>query len=317
MATTRNFVEKRVELLEKLVKELGERLDKIELFLGIPIDDSVESNVECRLNSLETKTVEVQTKVKECRESLESEVSASLGRDTRLTEVEDSLGELSSKILAVNLKCDDLVEKGNLSADEIAKGKEHPKSKGGNEDGSSLVVKSRGSRLGSGGLKVAVVGDSLARGAGYKFKKQCPEEVEVKALGGAKLSKVREEIRGMKEDKSKVLVVVAGANNVVDDDASTMIDEYISLVKESKRVTDKLVVVGLTKRYDLGPKYEDKRITINYRLKRECKPDKMNFTFMEYEPDRRSVHEDGLHLNSIGQNELGRKMYSKCVDFLE
>ena len=131
------------------------------------------------------------------------------------------------------------------------------------------------------------------------------------------MSKIREEIRGMQEEKSQALVVVAGANNMADDDASSMINEYISLVEESKKVTDKVVVVGLIKRYDLGPKYEEKRITINYRLKKECKPDRMNFNFLEYEPDRRMVHDDGLHLNSIGQYELGKKMFSKCVDFLE
>ena len=147
--------------------------------MGIPVDDSVEDSVESRLSSLETKAVEVQVKVKDCKESIDSEVSASLGYDKRLTEVESSVGDLSSQILAVNLKCDDIVEQGKLSYAAVLKGKDHPKMKVSRGSESSAAVKSRGSRLTSGGLKVTVVGDSLARGAGYKLKKQCPEDVEV------------------------------------------------------------------------------------------------------------------------------------------
>lgn len=332
-ASTRNTVDKRLEFLETAVKAIGDRLGKIESALGISTEDGVPSKVESRLISLENKA---ECK---CSESRGTELSTSLG--TRLTEVENTLGDLSTQVLTVSLKCDDLVEKGNLKSDDSVKkgnlkcealpetgnfsvaaatqkGTEQDRSKGGSEGvGSAVVEKLGGNRVNSAGLKFVVVGDSLARGAGYKFKKQCPDEVEVKAVGGAKLGRVREEIRGMKEDKSKVLVVVAGANNMVDDDATSMIKEYSSLVEDCKKVTDKVVVVGLIKRYDLGPWYEDKRITINYRLKKESKPDKMNFAFVEYEPERNKVYGDGLHLNGLGQNELGKIMYRKCVDFLE
>jgi hypothetical protein len=73
-------------------------------------------------------------------------------------------------------------------------------------------------------------------------------------------------------------------------------------------------MVGLIKRYDLSRAHECKRIVVNRKLKQLCRDKEVRF--VEYEPLRSRVHRDGLHLNFMGQNELGQKVFPLVKTFL-
>ena len=87
-----------------------------------------------------------------------------------------------------------------------------------------------------------------------------------------------------------------------------------ALEKGSKTVT----IVGIPKRYDLGTgshfkRIERKRLLVNMKLKRLCTS--KGISYLEYEPERSRAHRDGLHFNSVGQNELGREIFDRIKTF--
>ena len=123
------------------------------------------------------------------------------------------------------------------------------------------------------------------------------------------MSEVSQAVGTLPIDKRRNLVVVAGANSLKDVMSESMLRSYGEMIDNGKRVSNGIIVVGLVKRYDLGPSFERKRIDINSSLKSMCKV--KGVEFVEYEPERSRVHGDGLHLNFRGQNELGRMVFGK------
>lgn len=161
--------------------------------------------------------------------------------------------------------------------------------------------------------RILVAGDSLARGMGYKLKEQCGDMVDVRAYGGAKLGSIADHIVGMSRDENRQLVVVAGANSILEP-AADLLGKFEEIVDAGKDNSNELVIVGLIKRYDVGPEYESKRIVVNGKIKALC--ENRQVRFVEYEPERSRVHSDGLHLNFRGQNELARKVFAFSRPFL-
>ena len=158
------------------------------------------------------------------------------------------------------------------------------------------------------------MGDSLARGVGHKLAGQCGRIVDVDARGGAKIEEVASVVKKL-DDTERNVVLIAGANNLEGDSSEDILKQYEQLLDSAKKPSiKKVVVVGLTKRYDLGQSYERKRILINMRLRNTCKS--RNVEYIEYEPERSRVHTDGLHLNHRGQFELGQQIFKRCIDFL-
>jgi hypothetical protein len=50
------------------------------------------------------------------------------------------------------------------------------------------------------------------------------------------------------------------------------------------------------------------------RLKEMCKAKKVEF--LGYDPERKQLSKDKLHLNEEGQDELGCKIFRHCLPFL-
>jgi hypothetical protein len=343
MSKTDKKLSQEVCSLGKVVKNLSERIRRLELVLGLKAGDTIvcDSGVIDRVGRLEGQIGEVKNKTK-----------------GDFSEVKSVVDDLSSQVVAVSLKLQDFEKEWptvrqaqrmsckatdgtqsrqpsvrydarEIKVQERSEGSKLPSSKVSEaaERSSNLVACGRdnkpvgpkvpwGRRIKVSKRKIVVLGDSLARGAGYKIKEQCGSLVEVNAVGGAKLGEIRERISGMSEDPTKALVIVAGANNMEHDDSRLMIDNYLRLVDDAKKVTDDIVIVGLVKRYDLGPRYEAKRIVINNKLRQASEPEQKDFKFVEYEPERRKVHKDGLHLNHLGQVELGGKIHTAFRSFL-
>lgn len=164
--------------------------------------------------------------------------------------------------------------------------------------------------------EILVLGDSLSRGAGHKLKEQCGGNiVKVLSTGGARLKDIGKKIQHLEPNKSRHLVIIGGANNMQDDTTPAILEDYGRIVNEAiDKGNKRITVLGLMKRYDLPSMYESKRILINMELKKICAA--LEVDYLEYEPERSRVHGDGLHLNWVGQNELGRVIFQSVKSFL-
>ena len=95
-----------------------------------------------------------------------------------------------------------------------------------------------------------------------------------------------------------------------------MLAKYKSLVEESKNLIKNRIVsvVGIPRRVDLSNFHNSRRIGVNKRLNELCEA--MNVEFIDYEPVDNRLARDGLHLNHLGQDDLGRKIFQHCKRFL-
>ena len=126
---------------------------------------------------------------------------------------------------------------------------------------------------------------------------------------------ISKETEKLEDDSKRHFVVLAGTNIIESDSSSDILGEYERLLDNVKKVKHRQVtVVGIVKRFDLKSSFECKRIVINMRLKEMCK--KRNMRFLGYDPERRQLGSDMLHLNEDGQNELASKIFGHCLSFL-
>ena len=272
-------------------------------------DLQVGKSFEDRVTELESQTAKF------------GDWTSSLGTIGKLADVKQSVLDLTDQVVAASVKLSEInlafigssVEVGKL--DDKVVGVREAENQVTCRAGAPVKRKQPCKELISNTKgKIVVMGDSLARGAGHKLKQQCGDVVRVDAMGGAKLWQVKDKVCDMREDKNKTVVLVAGANNMAQDSETEIVEDFLKLLGESKKVTDKIVVVGLIKRYDLGYKYEEKRRAINSQLKTECTT--RDLKFIEYEPARSLLYPDGLHLTPRGQIELGKRMFEQCKGFL-
>ncbi len=279
----------RITELESTVQSLIDRLARLD-----PVSDELGSEQTCR----------------KC---------ASVDLEDRVSRLETSLRELSGKVEALAVSPDQHQQQWPRVGSEAKTGKdgwtlvtrkrtESARSKTSTEEAGDRKV-TVGEKIRSSEGNVVVMGDSLARGMGYKLREQVGDRVAVKAVGGSRLSEVSQAVGTLPIDKRRNLVVVAGANSLKDVMSEGMLRSYGEMIDNGKRVSNGIIVVGLVKRYDLGPSFERKRNDINSSLKSMCKV--KGVEFVEYEPERSRVHGDGLHLNFRGQNELGRMVFGK------
>lgn len=164
--------------------------------------------------------------------------------------------------------------------------------------------------------KVVVVGDSLSRGAGFKLRAQCGEHlVDVRSIGRARLEDIEKKIKLQDKKDNQHLVIIGGTNNLETDYTDDIVKGYEKILNTAIDKGNKsITVVGLMRRFDLGHEYDSKRIFINMKLKEKC--DGLAVMYVEYEPERSRLHADGLHLNTLGQNELGKALFSSLKYFL-
>ena len=296
MATRSSKIEDRVAALEKAMELVTEKLKKLEtMSVGI---DEVKNSVAAR----DVVSLEMEEKV---------------------VKMEKQIGEVASKLEAMILEQDKewpaLVKKDDddftlVERKKERRSKEIRATEQRNKSTAVGTKVSMAQELERCEREVVVVGDSLARGVGYKLREQCGDMVSVKAESGAKLGVVSKFVESMDKDDNRQLVVVAGANSVEKESAEALLDNFGKIIDAGKNSSSEVVMVGLVKRYDLNQTYECKRIVVNAKLKALCRT--KGAKFIEYEPERSRVHSDGLHLNFRGQIELGLRIYPFAINFL-
>lgn len=258
----------------------------------------------------------------------------------RVDETENSVGNLGSEIKACSLKLCELEQawpalSANSAASYAATVRKSPRGKASNvgvghrkvtghttkatdssnrgASSGSASKRSFGDQLRSSKDKVLVIGDSLARGAGSKLVQQCGVAARFNATSGAKLRFLGERVKNCGDENTHI-VMIAGANDVGSDSTSAdLIDEFVETLRVIKSAKCKsLTVVGLTKRYgSTGLAFNDrKRKLVNARVSELCF--EAGFKFLNFDPLRSDVHEDGLHFNASGQVKLARKIFQHC-----
>lgn len=262
----------RIIALERAVQQLTEKLEKLNVSaLGLH---------------------ELKTKV-ETREAVNEEIEGRLGK------LELQVGELASKLEILSIKFEDFNREWPTLGSRNKENSTTINSQNSHGDKKGQPVQSVLER------KIVVTGDSLARGVGHKLRDQCGRMVDVKAVGGAKLSEVADKIVGMGKDENRQLVVIAGSNSM-DEPTADLLGNFDKIIDAGKGSSDDVVIVGLVKRYDTGRNYGCKRILVNSKLKAMCR--EKGVKYVEYEPERSRVHRDGIHLNFRGQYELRNKL---------
>ena len=168
---------------------------------------------------------------------------------------------------------------------------------------------------------ILVIGDSLARGAGYKLQKQCGRQiVEVRSAGGARLKQIEQNISLLEKSNLRHIAIIGGTNDLQTTMTEEIEESYKKIISTAEQKgSNSITIVGIPKRYDLGrgsyyERIERKRLLVNMKLKKICA--EKGITYLQYEPERSRVHGDGLHFNSWGQNELGQAIFGKIKSFL-
>ena len=75
---------------------------------------------------------------------------------------------------------------------------------------------------------------------------------------------------------------------------------------------EKILIVGILTRKDLGYFFECKRIAINLQLRKICEEYEAEFLEFDFYKDRDKIlWKDGLQLNNVGADKLGRRIYKE------
>ena len=161
---------------------------------------------------------------------------------------------------------------------------------------------------------IVLLGDSLTRGVGAKLEYQS-NMVSAICRPGARIDNVAEEISKLGDNVDRHVVLLVGTNDIKKEGSEIILSKFKNLIDESQKIKNRKVsVVGIPRRIDLDQFHNSRRIGVNTRLKEMCEA--LNGEFIEYEPIDSWLARDGLHLNHLGQNELGFKIYQHCGRFL-
>lgn len=316
---TRATLDVRMTQLEDMLQRLEAKLANIEKQLASRIDSTngtvaaigtEQVNLEGRVGGVESKFSEVASRVEVCAVRLDEWEKAwpALGKDK---ETSNSTVEQPAEAEFQQVKRKKPRTRANSAPTDTRQPEALPSPP---PEGTKKV--SCGERIRLTKDKVVLVGDSLARGVGYKLQAQCGNDlVHVEAKGGARIEDITRTLRERKHDERRHLYVVAGANNMVRDSHTVMLQKYEALTSRMKQLRSKRVtMVGLMKRYDLGDQFECKRVCINAKLKEMCQ--RKGIEYLEFDPWKTSLHKDGLHLNSYGQIALGKVVFTSFKSFL-
>ena len=161
---------------------------------------------------------------------------------------------------------------------------------------------------------IVLVGDSLARGVGAKLEQQS-NMVSTISVSGAHIDDITKELCKLRDKDDRHIVVLVGTNDIKEEGSEVVLSKYKFLIDESNKVKNRKVsVVEIPRRLDLSTFHNSRRIGVNKRLKELCEA--MNVEFIDYEPVDNRLARDRLHLNHLGQDELGRKIFQHCKRFL-
>lgn len=161
---------------------------------------------------------------------------------------------------------------------------------------------------------ILLVGDSLARGVGAKLEYQS-NMVSTISKSGANIEEVTKEIAKLPDREDRHLVVIVGTNQIKNDGSEKILKAFEKLIDESRVAkNNKISIVGIPRRADLTSYQNSRRIGVNLRVKEMCAT--AGLEYVEYEPSDDKLAKDGLHLNHLGQDDLGRIIFTHCKPFL-
>ncbi|MFZ2537777.1 MAG: SGNH/GDSL hydrolase family protein [Oscillospiraceae bacterium] len=106
---------------------------------------------------------------------------------------------------------------------------------------------------------------------------------------------------------------MTGTNNLACHGTEEILRKYEKLIEKAKeKKCERVVIIGIVTRMDLGYYYESKRIAINMQLEKMCKKMKVDFLEFEcYKERQKMLWKDGFHLNDIGSDRLARMIYQR------
>ena len=312
----------KVRVVEGMVEEVKERVEKLAARVGVEIDDKLREatiQVEGKLSAvcgselgvLSGKVGELQERIRDVEAEVDSRVAVGEGRcEEKIGVLERTVDEVRDGLHAIGVKVEDL--SGDWVLVENKKKKERSVSDGPKktEVGFGELCKSKAKDT------VVVIGDSLVRGVGQKLEQQCPHMVTSVSRSGAKLEVIEADVARLKDREDRHLVVMVGTNNIQRDGSEVILKKFKNLIKLCKSVRNRAVtIVGIPKRYDVDNIVESRRLGVNPRLAEMCRENGVEFLACEVERSR--MWRDGVHFNDLGQDEFARKLFTHCIRFLD
>ena len=105
-----------------------------------------------------------------------------------------------------------------------------------------------------------------------------------------------------------------GTNNLKPNGSEVIMKKFEQLVVACKQVRSRRVtLVGIPNRFDLFGDEWNRRVLVNQQLKRLCELNQLEY--LDYEPARSRLHDDGLHPNGRGQHELAKSDTQPLLGF--
>jgi lysophospholipase L1-like esterase len=302
-------LEVRMTAMEKTVEILVEKFKLMEVLERRVL----ECEKKCMERIDEDSTGKVSILESNKREELLNRIAVcEVSNEDRMSKLESQVTEIGDKAVALGLRFEEFKAEYPTPLEEKELSE---KVRSAVNNGRSSKPRSCNEVLRSTKDSVLVLGDSIARGVGEQLRSQSDKVFEQRGRGGATIDSVTEGIAELKDDSNRHLVVIAGTNNLERDSTADILIKYDKLLDKVMKVKHrKVTVVGIVKRYDLGRGFESKRIVVNMKLKEKCK--KANIAFLGYDPERRQLGRDKLHLNEDGQNVFAGKIFRHCVAFL-
>lgn len=306
-------IEERLSKLESAVESILQRLETVEKKLE-PVD-----NLRKRVDEAESKQaiqeLAVEDKIKDLSTETDSKVLTSeLRSEEKIKDLGEKFIETVDKVVAIELRVSELTKDWPTPSEGWSQ-VINKRSKDGMLSKKSAPIQSFAEKFkGKPKDTIVLVGDSLARGVGAKLEHQS-NMVSTICKPGAHIEDINKEICKLGNKNDRHLVLLVGTNDIKREGSEVILSKYKCLIDESKKIKNRKVsIVGIPRRVDLSRFHNSRRIGVNKSLKEMCGA--MNVEFIEYEPMDNKLARDGLHLNHLGQDELGRKLFQHCKRFL-
>lgn len=313
-------IEERVTLLESKMDAIMQKLERMEEVFKLRGLDTLEKKID-GLDTLEKKMDEIASRqtivelgmkdrVKEISIETETKIGSSEARCIeKMTEVGEKCREALDKTVAIEVRLADLSVEWPTPSEgwSVVSNKRNEKKE---RKRPSFAEKFKNKPKDT----MMLVGDSLTRGVGQKLSIDS-HMVTTICRPGAHIEDITSEVSKLEKDRDRHLVLLVGTNNVKSDGSVGMLSKYKTLIEESKKMNNRKVsVVGIIRRSDLSNFENSRRLGVNKYLREMCK--EHDVEYIEYEPANSRLAKDGLHLNHLGQEELGRQIFQHCRRFL-
>jgi len=318
-------VEERLSKLESTMDMMMGKLAKIEQVIGSAGFDLLSKKVDEIADKQTIAELAIDDRVKDVIAETDSKVAGSeLRSEEKMTALGDKCIEAMDKVLAIEIKLNDLIA-------EWPTPREGEPTRESGRQWSSVINKRNAKKETKARLQeskisfaekfkdfpsdtIVLIGDSLTRGVGAKLEFQS-NMVSTICKPGANIDDITNEVSKLQNKDDRHLVLLVGTNDIKKEGSVTILSKYKNLLDKSKQVKNKKVtIVGIPRRNDLSNFHDSRRLGVNKYLREMCEAE--NVEFIDYEPAGSRLARDGLHLNHLGQDELGYKIFQNCRRFL-